>query len=50
MPLINSATKKAFSQNVSELAAANKGKKKKRSIGQILAIAYSEKRKAGGLG
>ena len=50
MPLINSATKKAFSENVSELVAANRDKKKKRSMGQILAIAYSEKRKAGGRG
>jgi hypothetical protein len=50
MPLINSATKKAFSANVSELVGANQGRKKKRSMGQILAIAYSEKRKAGGSG
>jgi hypothetical protein len=44
MPLINSATKKAFSANIGKEISA--GKKKK----QAVAIAYAVRKKAGGLG
>lgn len=43
MPLKESSSKKAFSSNVSELYHHGK---RKRSMKQILAIAFAEKRKA----
>jgi len=43
MPLKNSSSKKAFSENVSELYHHGK---RKRSMKQILAIAFAQKRKA----
>lgn len=43
MPLIKSASKKAFEKNVSELYHHGK---MKRSMRQILAIAFSVKKKA----
>jgi hypothetical protein len=45
MPLIKGHGQRAFEANVRELVRANSGKKKKRPMKQILAIAYSEKRK-----
>jgi len=48
MPLKKGSSEKTFSSNVKELYDANKTKPedKKRSREQILAIAYSEKRKS----
>lgn len=45
MPLTPGSSRGAFQSNVRELYAANKGKAKPRSLAQILAIAYAEKRK-----